>query len=131
MMGADSYLYELLFFAAFGLQRVPVIILVVMIVLVQKNTPEGPSKHSKFYLIIAGILNTAGYVPLEVWSAIFGIGRDCVFVVASWVDLIHLVYFTSLIFFFLFLRSEYLRNMEECIWETVTHIQGTFDFRRF
>jgi hypothetical protein len=89
------------------------------------------------------------------------VAGDCTFVFASWVDLIHVFYLPTLVCFFLFIRSEYLRNMEECIWTTVsqiqvsthaphttnntrnaaqraivnarahTHAQDTFDFRRF
>lgn len=35
----------------------------------------------------------------------------------------HAIYGLSLVFFFLFLRSEYLRNVEQCIWNTVTSMQ--------
>ena len=49
----------------------------------------------------------------------------------SWVDVIHLLYLLSLLFFFLFVRSEFLRNIEECIWTTMGEIQETFDIRKF
>jgi len=48
---------------------------------------------------------------------------ECVFVIASWVDLVHLLYIGSLFCFFFFVRFEYLRNMEECILTTLSQIQ--------
>lgn len=47
------------------------------------------------------------------------------------VDIVYTVYIVSLLFLFLFVRSEYHRNMEECIWSAVSQIQDTFDFRKF
>jgi hypothetical protein len=54
-----------------------------------------------------------------------------VFWVASGVDLVHLLYVIGLVLYFFFLRSEYHRNMEECIWRTVKTFQRGFDFRKF
>jgi len=131
---SDNVIYEILFLVAFCLQRFPVIVLVFLICIGRWNSlstgnADGPTRRSKIYLATAVILNSAGDLPLTIWNAAFPVG--CVFVVASWVDMVHLFYIVSLLFFFLFLRSEYLRNMEECIWTTVSQIQDTFDFRRF
>jgi len=128
IMKSDDKLYEILFLCAFAVQRLPIVILV-FIICYTRNSSDGPTKQSKFYLMVAAILNVIGDLPLVVWSSMLPGG--CVFVIASWVDFIHIFYIASLIFFFLFLRSEYLRNMEECIWTTVSQIQDTFDFRRF
>ena len=57
--------------------------------------------------------------------------EKCIFNGFSLMDLMEFLYGLSLLCFFLFLRGEYLRNMEECIWKTVNQIQDTFDFRRF
>jgi len=133
IMKSDDKVYEYLFLAAFALQRIPVIVLVFLICIGRANSGlqsgDGPTRQSRVYLGIAAFLNIAGDLPLTIWNSIFADG--CVFVVASWVDFVHLLYIVSLVFFFLFLRSEYLRNMEECIWTTVSQIQDTFDFRRF
>jgi len=101
----------------------------VFLIVYGRNATEGPTKKSKIYLIGAAIVNVAGDIPLNIWSSI--LPDVCIFGIASAVDLVHLCYLCSLILFFLFLRSEYLRNMEECIWTTVSQIQDTFDFRRF
>jgi len=128
-MKSNNTTYEILFLCAFGVQRIPIVILVLMIVYGRTSSTDGPTKKSKVFLVTAAVVNVAGDIPLTIWSAI--LPNTCIFVIASAVDLIHLCYLASLILFFLFLRSEYLRNMEECIWTTVSQIQDTFDFRRF
>jgi len=55
----------------------------------------------------------------------------CTFYIASATDLLILVSSLSVVFYFFFLRAEFERNKEECIWTTVSQIQDTFDFRRF
>jgi len=129
IMKSDDQLYEILFLCAFAVQRIPIIVLVLMIIYGRNSSTDGPTKQSKVYLVAAAVLNVVGDLPLTIWSAMLPGG--CVFVIASWVDIVHIFYLISLVFFFLFLRSEYLRNMEECIWTTVSQIQDTFDFRRF
>jgi len=129
VMKSNNTTYEILFLCAFGVQRIPIVILVLMIVYGRTSSTDGPTKKSKVFLVTAAVVNVAGDIPLTIWSAI--LPNTCIFVIASAVDLIHLCYLASLILFFLFLRSEYLRNMEECIWTTVSQIQDTFDFRRF
>jgi len=132
IMKSDNKVFDILFLCAFALQRVPVIILVFLICIGRQtsvSSADGPTRQSKGYLATAALLNITADLPLTIWNSAFPDG--CVFVIASWVDLVHLSYIVSLLFFFLFLRSEYLRNMEECIWTTVSQIQDTFDFRRF
>jgi len=150
--------FEVMFICAFAVQRAPVFVLVILIIYAGLGPPVdnvgngnanekllnsetepappnsadsafGPSRRSKIYLFIATILNVAGDLPLPIWSKILPGG--CVFYIGNWADFINSIYFFSLVFFFLFVRSEYLRNLEECIWNTVSQIQDTFDFRRF
>jgi len=126
-----SIYFWYLFVASFLLQRFPVILLVIIIMTTWSNN-EGPSRGSKMLLFSAMMLNLANDLPLIVWAVY--LPNHCIFGVTgylSWVDILSLVNFVSLLMFFLFLRSEYLRNMEECIWSTVSQIQDTFDFRRF
>lgn len=55
----------------------------------------------------------------------------CVVHALSYIDILSIVNFFALVLFFLFLRSEYLRNMEECIWTTVSQIQVRLLMRIF
>jgi len=121
-------LYVLLFLAAYLLQRIPVVTLVLAIVTHQNGT-EGPSRRSKVFLFFGAIFYLANDLPLFVWSQILPGG--CPFKVASWVDGLGVLNLTATVLYFLFLRSEYLRNMEECIFTTLSQIQDTFDFRKF
>lgn len=122
-----SNLYNILFLCSFGLQRIPIAVLVLAIIL-HKNAPDGPTNRSKIYLLVATALHISGDLPLSFWAYI--LPSYCIFVF-SWVDIIHVLYFISLLFFFFFIRSEYLRNQEECIWNTVSQIQDTLDFKSF
>eukprot|EP01113_Clastostelium_recurvatum_P025835 TRINITY_DN3104_c0_g1_i1.p1 TRINITY_DN3104_c0_g1~~TRINITY_DN3104_c0_g1_i1.p1 ORF type:complete len:310 (+),score=51.41 TRINITY_DN3104_c0_g1_i1:153-1082(+) len=122
----QSATFFYLFLGAFILQRLPIIILVFMIILAHN---DGPSRQCKALLAVGAVLNIANDLPLFVWAQL--LPQTCVFVIGSWVDFVHVMNFVSLLLFFLFLRSEYLRNMEECMWNTVSQIQDTFDFRRF
>jgi len=121
-------IFNWLFLSSYVLQRIPIIILVLLII-TTRSTNDGPTTQSKIFLGLAAGFNLVNDLPLTMWARF--LPETCIFVIASYVDLIHLLYLFSLIFFFLFLRSEYLRNMEECIWDTVSQIQDTFDFRRF
>lgn len=121
-------LYVLLFLSAFLLQRIPIVTLVLAIVTHQNGT-EGPSRQSKAFLLTGAILYLANDLPIFVWSQILPGG--CPLHIASWVDGLSVLNLIAIVFYFFFLRSEYLRNMEECIWTTVSQIQDTFDFRKF
>ncbi|EGG22442.1 hypothetical protein DFA_04564 [Cavenderia fasciculata] len=112
----------------FILQHIPILILVLMISFTRSGG-EGPTFKSRIFLILGAIFNISNYLPLFVWSKYLPGG--CPLYVFSFVDLIQIFDFASLLFFFLFLRSEYVRNVEECIWTAVSQIQDTFDFRLF
>ncbi|KJE94072.1 hypothetical protein CAOG_08820 [Capsaspora owczarzaki ATCC 30864] len=90
---------------------------------------EGPSPRSKIYLAVAGILNVLHDEPATLLQAVLPV--SCPFYVFSGVDFVLLLALPSLALFFAFLKTEYERNMEECIWTTVSQIQDTFDYRRF
>ena len=47
----------------------------------------------------------------------------CVFYFASLVDLVHAIYVSAIILFFLFLRAEYRQYLEEEYWRTLGNIQ--------
>ncbi len=53
------------------------------------------------------------------------------FWLASWADVVHVGFCLGQGLFFLFLKREYDRNKEECIWRVVSERQDYFDFRDF
>jgi len=125
---------EITFMVVLAVQRIPILCLMAIIVFVgpqvsSSTTADGPSKKSKIFLFCASVVDVFCDVPLQLWAYI--LPDSCIFALGSWVDMIHIISFLAPLFFFLFLRSEYLRNMEETIWTTVSQIQDTFDFRRF
>lgn len=122
-------LLVLIFVGSYVAERFPVLILV-MIIVAHRNGNEGPTRQSKVYLFLAATLHLSSDLPIFFWDQVLPAG--CIIVSSlSYIDILTIVNFLALILFFLFLRSEYLRNMEECIWTTVSQIQDTFDFRRF
>eukprot|EP01111_Echinosteliopsis_oligospora_P009965 TRINITY_DN3016_c0_g1_i1.p1 TRINITY_DN3016_c0_g1~~TRINITY_DN3016_c0_g1_i1.p1 ORF type:complete len:287 (+),score=27.19 TRINITY_DN3016_c0_g1_i1:235-1095(+) len=129
-LGSKSEIFTYMFLGIYIVQRIPVIVLANTIV-AHRNGNEGPSRQSKAILMIAAILHLANGIPLFAWAQLLG-SQACLHqTLISWVDIVSIFNVVSLILFFWFLRAEYLRNMEECIWTTVSQIQDTFDFRRF
>jgi len=127
--GHVGSLLVLIFIGSFIVERLPVIVLVLIIV-IHRNGNEGPTRQSKVYLFLAAILHLSSDLPTFFWAQVLPAG--CIIAESiSYIDILTIVNYLALILFFLFLRSEYLRNMEECIWTTVSQIQDTFDFRRF
>eukprot|EP01122_Echinamoeba_exundans_P003610 TRINITY_DN13690_c0_g1_i1.p1 TRINITY_DN13690_c0_g1~~TRINITY_DN13690_c0_g1_i1.p1 ORF type:complete len:400 (+),score=45.80 TRINITY_DN13690_c0_g1_i1:41-1240(+) len=139
----------LVFMAIYIIQRIPPIVLVVVIVLkgvcCQKQDaadsnnginadnaqPEGPTIWSKIFLIIATVLHGFNDLPYDFWADVLT-QLGCVFYIASWLDLVHILYFVALLFFFIFLRAEYHRNRENCLYETVAEArESSFDFKNF
>jgi len=121
--------FVLVFVGSYAAQRLPVLVLALIIV-AHRNGNEGPTRQSKIYLFFASVFHLTNELPLFFWAQL--LPTKCIIWEAiSYIDLLIILNFVSLILFFLFLRTEYLRNMEECIWTTVSQIQDTFDFRRF
>ncbi|EFA84002.1 hypothetical protein PPL_03075 [Heterostelium album PN500] len=102
------------------LQHLPVMALAIMIAFT-RNNGEGPTTKSRVFLLLGALFNLCNYLPLFVWSKFLPGG--CPLYIFSFVDIVQLSDFASLLFFFLFLRSEYIRNVEECIWTAVSQIQ--------
>lgn len=147
---SDGEPYKWIFLGSFVVQRLPAIVLAVFIISqpTQRGgadsvisgdalsaddsilgTNDGPSLKAKVFLGIATGLTIFGDIPLAVW-ALF-IPSNCVLYIFAGVDIVHIVYVVGLIFYFLFLRCEYLRNMEETIWDTVNRFSSAFQFRKF
>lgn len=120
-------IFEELFLGAFVAQRLPIIIIVIIIV--ARGSSDGPSTKSKVVFTLGSLFHLVNDLPTFIWTQILPPG--CPIVVASWLDIISMFNFISVILFFFFIRWEFLRNMEEVIWDKVNQIQTTFDFRRF
>jgi len=125
----DRKLFAILYLVSFAIQRIPIIIITLVIIVTHRSTNDGPTRQSRVILFIATILYLFSEIPIPVWSYI--LPSSCVFAVASWVDFMQVIYIISIILYFVFIRGEFSRNMEETIWSTVSQIQDTFDFRRF
>lgn len=121
-------LFTLIFVGSYAVQRIPIFVLSLVIV-AHRNGNEGPTKQSKVYLFFAAVFHLVNELPVFFLSQVLPF--VCLGNALSWIDILIILNYVSLLLFFLFLRSEYLRNMEECIWTTVSQIQDTFDFRRF
>jgi len=120
-------IFREIFLGAFVLQRIP--ILCMMVAVVARGSTEGPTRKSKIVFLFAAIFHLVNDLPTFIWTQI--LPHDCPFKIASWLDALSLFNFFSVILFFFFIRWEFLRNMEEVIWDKVNQIQTTFDFRRF
>lgn len=105
------------------------------------------NRRNKVYLLLAALVWLPDEIPLVIWAEILP-GKsndfdlflfffliiflgDCIFYFLSLVDVVHIIYTSSLIFFFLFLRAEYHKNLEEEYWKTVNDINVTFFFFYF
>jgi len=122
-------IFIFIFVCTYIVQRIPILVLSFIIV-TNRNGNEGPTRQSKAYLLFSCLLHLSNDLPVFFWAQI--LPNQCIIMNSlSYIDVLTIINFTSLVLFFLFLRSEYLRNMEECIWTTVSQIQDTFDFRRF
>jgi hypothetical protein len=119
------FLYEILYLICYGVQRIPLLVLAFAIVLSRGASTEGPSKRSKSILFCATVLNLLTDLPLATWSFIFSLAgwNECYLTIASLVDIVNGGYIVSMILYFVFMRMEYQRNMEECIWSHVSQIQ--------
>ncbi len=117
------------FFGAYLTQRIPALLLTLVIAFAAKPVAarsasgtvtdepssfadnEGPSRKARLLVLLAAICCVCGDAPLSLWA--LALGPGCVFWLASWVDLLHIVYIIGLILYFCFVRLEYLRLMEE------------------
>jgi hypothetical protein len=121
--------YYWFFAATFCAQRLLVVTFVLKIVLARASA-DGPTRRSKALLAFGALT----YIPMMLVPLLWPLlpaAHDCAFYVASWLDFVNLLDLTTMILFFAFCRAEFMRNMEECIWTTVSSIQDSFDFRRF
>lgn len=127
----NEYSYKL-FIAFTCLQKVPIVVLTSFIVF-SRNSVDGPTPQSKLFLALGTVFNLTLVLPPSIWAAIFSqiITDECIFHFGTIVDFLQALYIVSMVLYFIFLRQEFQRNMEECIWTTVSQIQDTFDYRKF
>jgi len=52
------------------MQRVPIVALAMYIVFQRGTTPDGPTKRTKLYLILATLLYAFNDFPMNVWAGI-------------------------------------------------------------
>jgi len=110
-----SFEVQIAFLVVYGIQRIPLIYLSFAIFF--DPNIVGPTKNSRVLLVIAMLIYLACDIPLEVWA--YFLPNQCVFIIASFVDIINIFHLVALILFFVFLRLEYIRNSQECIWKRV------------
>lgn len=134
---AGDDIFYWLYIGAYILQRLPILILTLFIVLSAALT-DGPSRTARMCLLLASILFLCVIAPPSILTDWFirtdcegYCSQACPFYIGSWVDFLQLLQLFSLLFYMGFIRFEYKRNMEECIWTTVSQIQDSFDVRRF
>jgi len=120
--------FESLFLGAFVLQRLPIVVMTIAIV--AQQSAEGPTRKSRIVFLVGSLLHLVNDLPTFMWAQI--LPHTCIiFNSMNWLDALNLFSFISIVLFFFFIRWEFLRNMEEVIWDKVNQIQTTFDFRRF
>jgi len=125
--------YENIFWGLFLgfliLQRIPVFLTLLAIIIVHKKTVT-PTLTAKFVLTVAILVYLVNDVPITLWAQ--SIDRSgCIFRYMSGLDLIHALNVISQILVFVFLRMEYHRNTEDCKWRIVSQRGNGFDFRDF
>jgi hypothetical protein len=124
-----------LYFSGFILQRIPVVILTFFVMFSYTNS-DGPSAWARNFLFLGTFCYIGIFAPpsiLTEWFTQTGCTTDCPevcpFYIGTWVDFLQWLQIIAYGLYMLFIRSEYIRNMEECIWTTVTQIQDTFDYK--
>ena len=106
-----------------------VTIWVLMLAIVTDGAEERPNAKAKTVLFIGTAFYTVNALPYEVWSHVL---PGCPVVYASWADVLMFVEGISLVFFYLFMREEYLRSKEACLPEKFEQIRRNMNnHRRF
>jgi len=128
-----------LYVTGYMLQRVPVIILTFFVMFSYTNS-DGPSVWARNFLFLGTFFYMGLVAPPSILTEWFFLEECldgtcqqdelCPFYIGSWIDFLQWLQLASYALFMMFIRSEYVRNMEECIWTTVTQIQDTFDYKR-
>ena len=107
-----------LYISAYIVQLIPVIVLTFFITF-SPTVNDGPSKLARYILLIGTLFFCSVFAPTSIMTDWFvrqpceaPCSAVCPFYIGSWVDFLQWVKTISLILYFLFIRSEYKRNME-------------------
>jgi hypothetical protein len=132
--GDVSGVYIWTLFVFFIAQRLPIVLITCMILFSKRKSPEGlavgPTLFSRTVLAIALILNLPNGIPLAYWYFFFRntvLATKCIFYIASIFDVVIILYLFSLVFWLLFIRSEYIRNQEAAMFTAMQQTQNIFD----
>lgn len=87
---------------------------------------DGPSLTTRICLMVGVIVSATVNLPPSVWAKF--LPNECVFYIATPYDFIQIFEVVALVMYFIVVRSEFKRNMEECIWTTVSKIQDSWDY---
>lgn len=87
---------------------------------------DGPSFSTRACIFSAVVISTLIDVPPSMVD--LALPSTCVFYYGTIYDIFQLLSLASMTLFFVVVRSEYHRNMEECIWSTVSLIQDAWQF---
>merc|ERR1711935_1200701 len=79
---------------------------------------DGPSLGTRVCLLFAVFLSALIDLPPSIWHQI--LPDECTFYIATPYDALQLLKLASLVLYFAVVRNEFKRNMEECIWTTVS-----------
>jgi len=128
MAQAQVDIFYYIFLSFFGIQRIPIFILLYIIVFTIDN---GISKWCKTLLCFGIILNIIVDMPLTIWNILFDQTTCFIFDTFSIVDLTLVLYLLSTILLFIFMVLEFKRNSIESVDAAIRENQDQFDFRRF
>jgi len=130
LRGPDTFAMSIAVIAMHGVQRAIVPLMSLIIIVTPNSQDRTVSTKSKIFLSIFAFFHLTSVLPLGFWTWLIP-QKGCLVYIANATDIMIAPIMISYVFLFLFIRSEYVRNMEQCIWETVTQIQDNFDFRKF
>lgn len=83
----------------------------------------------KMYLVVATVLNLVNVLPPSVW--VWATDARCRLHFATVVDLLLALDAVSLLFYFLFLRKEFLANKGSTMYGVLATISDTLTFKNF
>eukprot|EP01028_Stygiella_incarcerata_P003589 TRINITY_DN1737_c0_g1_i2.p1 TRINITY_DN1737_c0_g1~~TRINITY_DN1737_c0_g1_i2.p1 ORF type:complete len:305 (+),score=39.23 TRINITY_DN1737_c0_g1_i2:195-1109(+) len=127
MVPGDTAMY--VYWACLAVQKMPVFFLGMHVALVHKSLEVGPSTWTKVILTFAMVFYLPSDMPIEFWGKV--LPHTCFLVEASLFDIVLFLFLLCVLLLFIYVRGEYSRNLEIAIWDMVSQIQDTFDFRHF
>eukprot|EP01126_Amoeba_proteus_P034785 TRINITY_DN3480_c0_g2_i10.p1 TRINITY_DN3480_c0_g2~~TRINITY_DN3480_c0_g2_i10.p1 ORF type:complete len:117 (-),score=5.99 TRINITY_DN3480_c0_g2_i10:195-545(-) len=103
-----------------------------MIILFSSQHSGGIPFESKTLLSIGIVINLFADVPLFYWSDVLRLSAQfCIWHSFGVLDIVLWCHTVAQFFIFFFIRAEFFRNKERCVWYYVKEREGVFDFRHF